>query len=66
MDTKTYPASLAATSHNPYMFDSGHFENLLTENSNRIFVTDSEVQIKLVEVGNRGTSVVRSRSWFES
>jgi len=36
------------------MFDSAHFENLLTQHSERIFVADNELQIKIVEVGNRG------------
>jgi len=54
MAAQTNPASLVTTNHNPYMFDSAHFENLLTQHSERIFVADNELQIKIVEVGNRG------------
>ena len=56
MDAQTDTASLAA-GHNPYMFDSDHFEKLLTEHSERLFVGDHELQIKIVEVGHRGTRV---------
>jgi len=57
MDAHAYPASLAAAPHDPYMFDTAHFESLLTENSTRLFVADDQLQIKIVEVGHRGNGV---------
>jgi hypothetical protein len=64
MDAQAYPASLAAGHHDPYMFDSTHFENLLTENSTRLFVPDDQLQIKIVEVGHRGRYLaMRQEPW---
>lgn len=62
MEAHAYLASLAAAPHDPYMFDTAHFENLLTENSARLFVADDELQIKIVEVGHRGNDVSQG-SW---
>jgi hypothetical protein len=44
-----------AGSHDPYTFDIAHFENLLSTQSGRIFVPDDRVQIKVIDVGQRGT-----------
>jgi len=59
MATPTYPASLAPTQCDPYIFDTAHFDNLLNQNSKRLFVPDDQLQIKVVEVGHRGTTAER-------
>ncbi|KAF1925389.1 uncharacterized protein M421DRAFT_240610 [Didymella exigua CBS 183.55] len=45
--------SLSDHACDPYIFDTSHFENLLRENSERTLVSDDELQIKVVEVGNK-------------
>jgi hypothetical protein len=39
----------------PYVFDTTHFQKLLSDNSKRALVPDDELQIKLIEVGATGT-----------
>ncbi|KAF2474441.1 uncharacterized protein BDR25DRAFT_122021 [Lindgomyces ingoldianus] len=48
-----YPQSLGVKNCDPYVFDTSHFEGLLGENAKRIFVPDNQLQIKLVEVGQK-------------
>lgn len=54
------PTSLTEQTCDPYVFDTGHFENLLKENSKRTLVPDEELQVKLIETGATGKSVVCS------
>jgi hypothetical protein len=42
----------------PYVFDSGHFDKLLSKNSKQRFVPNDELQIKVVEVGVRGELLI--------
>ncbi|KAF2111930.1 hypothetical protein BDV96DRAFT_580879 [Lophiotrema nucula] len=53
MAAPNYPASLAPSQSDPYVFDTAHFDNLLNQNSKRLFVADDQLQIKVVEVGYR-------------
>ncbi|KAF2730345.1 hypothetical protein EJ04DRAFT_567846 [Polyplosphaeria fusca] len=48
--TELFPAE---GSYDPYTFDIAHFERLLSDNCGRIFVSDDEVQVKVIEVGHR-------------
>jgi hypothetical protein len=54
METPTRPEPWANQSHNPYVFDTGHFRALLEANAKRTLVPDHELQIKLTEVGVKG------------
>lgn len=58
MAAQSHPMSLAAQPCDPYIFDTNHFENLLNANSDRMLVPDNQCQIKLIEVGNRGNSLM--------
>ena len=49
--------SLADQTFDPYIFDTGHFEDLLQANFERALVPDDELQIKVIEVGHRGISL---------
>jgi hypothetical protein len=53
------PRSLPGQLCDPYVFDAAHFDDLLRANSERTFVQDDRLQIKLVEVGNKGKKSVR-------
>jgi hypothetical protein len=46
--------SLVDQACSPYIFDTNHFENLLSANSERTLVADDQLQIKLIEVGEKG------------
>jgi hypothetical protein len=46
--------SLVDQACSPYIFDTNHFENLLSANSERTLVSDDQLHIKLIEVGEKG------------
>jgi hypothetical protein len=54
MKNPTRPEPWANQSHNPYVFDTGHFRALLEANAKRTLVPDHELQMKLTEVGVKG------------
>lgn len=54
MAAQLYPTSLADQPSDPYIFDLGHFEDLLKANSERTLVPEERLQIKIVEVGHAG------------
>jgi hypothetical protein len=56
------PASLVDHQCDPYVFDTSHSEDLLRLNSERTFVEDGQLQIKLIEVGNKGMSLMEQTS----
>jgi hypothetical protein len=54
MENPTRPEPWANQSHNPYVFDTGHFRALLEANAKRTLVPDHELQMKITEVGVKG------------
>jgi hypothetical protein len=54
MENPSRPEPWANKSHNPYVFDTGHFGALLEANAKRTLVPDHELQMKLTEVGVKG------------
>jgi hypothetical protein len=55
--------SLVDQTCSPYIFDTNHFENLLSANSERTLVADDQLQIKLIEVGEKGISPRRNQTY---
>jgi hypothetical protein len=53
--------SLVDQACSPYIFDTYHFEKLLSANSERTLVADDQLQIKLIEVGEKGISPRRNQ-----
>lgn len=56
MTLESFPWSLKSDVCNPYTFDLEHYARLWDDNSERLFVADSELRIKIIEVGERGES----------
>lgn len=56
------PASLADHACDPYVFDTCHFADLLSLNSEGTFVEDDQLKIKLIEVGNKSRSLMEQTS----
>jgi hypothetical protein len=46
------PLSLQSEIINPFAFDIAHYNRLLDENSDRLFVTNTDLQIKILEIGS--------------
>ena len=51
---RAYPRSLHPERCDPYTFDVGHYEQLLQENSDRLFVANADIRIKVIEEGGKG------------
>jgi hypothetical protein len=50
----SYPLSLPSDVCDPYTFDLAHYARLLDDNSERLFVADTQLRIKVIEVGEQG------------
>lgn len=53
----------ASESCDPYTYDLAHYSRLLHENSNRLFVDDAELWIKVIEIGKPGRVSRNVLSW---